>query len=428
MQVRAMHSSQYSNLGIWNLRNEWVKEHQNLSRSLQRLNSVVVATDISLITRGGLQWPVRNAHNTKLGVPLLVQVEDIINVAVSNPRASTGACVLQAVLSDGGQEFVAVEYRDLKGKLSIRTLPGSKVLLSASTPIRRGRVLLTPDSVRVLGSPRFDIWGPKLASMRRADALREAGLPVPAASTFDSIAAEGIVAPMGLADTAITERDIEQTHDEDEFWAAAVAVADAQVVDSTTPTRSIRVSDPSPLSYREQHQQQYGQHNQANNPAADVLIDSDDSAEVAPTDPVTCPLNYLSENCELKAIYRLFATRARMKGTSDCFELKICVEDGNTAGELLMGKKLADLCTGGLTSSQIVEMARSGTPEELKRFKTSVRQNVRAMHGFAFVSQTADSAEVENIFPSLPNSEAFIAQYASNLEKRWALYEEKNQI
>lgn len=207
-------NSCYSQLGIHNPHNEWDSDHKDLQQT--QLCRAVVDPDISTITYGGLPWKISNAHNVSLGITLLVQIEDIINIGASNPRAVTDACVLQAVLNDGAQEFIALEHRRVRQKLSMNTLAGTKLVLFADARVRRGRLLLTPDNFRVLGSPRTDIWGTELGQMRRADALRHIGLPVPSASTFDAIAAKGTVVPMGLADASITEEDSEKVHDDDE--------------------------------------------------------------------------------------------------------------------------------------------------------------------------------------------------------------------
>lgn len=217
-------------LGIRNPRQDWESTVRNWTAG--QVENDVKRRDLRTITRGGLSWKVIEGHNCRLNMVVMVQIEDVINIGQADPRNGAAPCTLQFVLSDGGQEFVGFEWRSLRDKqLGVRTKPGTKLQLSPQTRVHRGRVLLEPSSVNVFVFPAggTDIWGPE-GEKRRLVALNEAGLPVPNTSTFDTIAAQGPVRPMGLTDQAIAEGgDREEDEDDDldsAFWAAAVEAAD----------------------------------------------------------------------------------------------------------------------------------------------------------------------------------------------------------
>jgi len=245
-----------SEYALRNLRAEWTPTANK---------QALIGGDLKRISRGGLPWKVKDAHNVQLGMDMFVQVEDVIDISQSNPRpgfgqsnsnrngngngntnnhnrgnstASNRNSTLQVVFTDGGQEFCA-----------ITTVPfftgvyGSKCVLRRHALIRRGRVILAPNCVQLIGTPSVP-W--KVDADRVIRALKACGLPLPSASTFDSIAAQGPIAPMGLAHPSIIgEADNTQDgggndgNDDEEdadFWAAAAQMADEHVLSVTGNT------------------------------------------------------------------------------------------------------------------------------------------------------------------------------------------------
>lgn len=226
-----------SDYALRNLRPEWTPTTNK---------QALIAADLKRVSRGGLTWKVKEGHNVQLGLDIFVQVEDVIDISQSNPRPgftgttndnrnrsvnSSRNSTLQIVFSDGGQEFCAVT-----------TVPfftgtfGSKCVLKRHALVRRGRVILAPNCVQHIGTP-VPQWIPVTARVLRA--LKACGLPLPSASTFDSIAAQGPIRPMGLAHPSITadrnDEDNTQGNDanEDEdaaFWAAAAQIADEHIL------------------------------------------------------------------------------------------------------------------------------------------------------------------------------------------------------
>lgn len=223
-----------SEYALRNLRPEWTPTTNK---------QAVIGADLRRISRGSLTWKVQDGHNVQLGIDVFVQVEDVIDISQANPRpAFTGTRVntnpntnnnrrnstLQIVFTDGGQEFVAVTTVPFFGGVY-----GSKCVLRRHTLIRRGRVILAPNCVQMVGTPAPP-WQPD--SDRMIAAFKTCGLPLPSASTFDSIAAQGPIRPMGLANPDITDTQDgnngnDDNGDEDAaFWAAAAQIADEHML------------------------------------------------------------------------------------------------------------------------------------------------------------------------------------------------------
>ena len=174
--------------GFRRIHSDWLRRHSTFSPDV--LEGLISRTDLRSLTHGGLPWRVSEGHNITIGCRLLVQVEDVINIANADPRKASPNCVLQLVLTDGCQEFVAVQLRPVP-QLKLTTRPGTKVVLGENTAIRRGRVLLTPDFVvSVLAEPPENVWGSQYEERVR-NALQMANLPVPNVSSFDVLAARG---------------------------------------------------------------------------------------------------------------------------------------------------------------------------------------------------------------------------------------------
>lgn len=223
--------------GLRNLKSDWVRRQTAFSADI--LTGPICRTDICEITKGSLPWNILAAHSVQLDTKVLVQIEDIINIASSNPRSMDAPRVLQFALTDGSVDFIAVELEPLSSRISMRTLPGTKLVLHPSTLIRRGRALLTEKDYTLLGSPPTNIWGASY-DQKVSEALTAARLQNPSASSFDSIArstapTSGTAAPEnlalrnlpdmgGIADAVPSASNDES--DDDQFWAHAAAVAD----------------------------------------------------------------------------------------------------------------------------------------------------------------------------------------------------------
>lgn len=244
--------------GLRNLKPDWVRRQTEFSADV--LTGPICRTDICEITKGTLPWSIISAHSVQLDTKVLVQIEDVINIASADPRSMDAPRVLQFSLTDGSIDFIALELEPLSSRISMRTVPGTKLVLHPSALVRRGRVMLTEKDYTFLGSPPTNIWGTSY-SQKVSEALTAARLQNPNASSFDSIArstttAAGTAAsgnlPIqnlpdmgGIAD-AVPSANNEES-DGDQFWAQAAAFADrseAQGVGSSTGPASNNRSNP----------------------------------------------------------------------------------------------------------------------------------------------------------------------------------------
>lgn len=233
----ALRNALEEKFGLRNLRSDWFRRQTAFSADV--LAGPICRTDICELTDGTLPWNILEAHSVQLGTKVLVQIEDVINVANSDPRSADAPRVLQFTLTDGSIDFVAVELEPLSSRISMRTVPGTKLVLHSTTLVRRGRVMLTENDYTFLGSPPSNIWGDDY-STRVSQALVAARLQNPNMSSFDSIApgpASGADttasanAPLrnlpdmgGIADAVPGESSGDS--DDEEFWAQAAAMAD----------------------------------------------------------------------------------------------------------------------------------------------------------------------------------------------------------
>eukprot|EP00737_Agarophyton_chilense_P003194 gb/GEZJ01003711.1/.p1 GENE.gb/GEZJ01003711.1/~~gb/GEZJ01003711.1/.p1 ORF type:complete len:519 (+),score=74.88 gb/GEZJ01003711.1/:901-2457(+) len=233
--------------GLRNIREEWIHRQRALSPEI--VKGPISRTNLCDISRGTLPWNILQAHSVQLGVKVLVQVEDVINIANANPRSHDVPRVLQLTLNDGAIDFVAVELEPLGGRISMKTTPGTKIVLLPSTLVRRGRAFLTSSDFIFFGSPPTNLWG-EPHQQRIAQSLRDAGLPNPSDSSFDCIArpqvSNGIQARIpidmgGIAD-AITATENEDD-DDVMFWAQAVEVADRNLGNAGTSTSAASAQD-----------------------------------------------------------------------------------------------------------------------------------------------------------------------------------------
>lgn len=226
-----------SRFGLRNLQDEWKRRQTGFEVDI--LVGPICRTDLCEITTGSLPWNILDAHSVQLNTKVLVQVEDVINIASADPRSADMPRNLQMTLTDGRTEFVGVELESLGSRISLRTVPGTKLVLLPTALVRRGRVLLTAKDFTFLGAPSANVWGPSY-DKKIADTLVAAGLPNPKASTFDSItgtsgdnatrAARGGLPDMGGIADAIPSSD-EFNDDDEEFWTAAAAAADRTVAE-----------------------------------------------------------------------------------------------------------------------------------------------------------------------------------------------------
>lgn len=217
--------------GLRNIRPEWLRRQTELS--VNEVVGPICRSDLCQITTGTLPWNLSDAHSVQLDTKALVQIDDVINIANSDPRSSDAPRVLQLTLTDGRLDFVAVELEPLR-RLSMTTVPGTKMVLHPTALVRRGRLFLTGKDFTFLGFPASNpssniVWGGTHAQ-KIDTALREAGLPNPKASTFDTIARDnGQLLPDmgGIADAARIAGGEQEDADDEDFWAHAVAVAES---------------------------------------------------------------------------------------------------------------------------------------------------------------------------------------------------------
>lgn len=228
--------------GLRNVRSEWIRRQTALSADI--VAGPICRADICEITEGTLPWNVPEAHSVQLNTKALVQIEDVINIASADPRSKVSPMVLQLTLTDGCTDFVAVELEPLQ-RISMLTVPGTKMVLHPTALVRRGRVFLTAKDFTFLGPPSSNIWG-NAYDEKIASALSEAGLPNSKASTFDSItrnaAQNGAAVRVfpdlgGISDAAnLPRNDNDDDDDEDNFWAQVAQLADRSEV-NTVPRR-----------------------------------------------------------------------------------------------------------------------------------------------------------------------------------------------
>lgn len=400
--------------GLRNVRPDWLRLRATFTAP--RLHGPVVNTDVSTLTHGALSWQVASAHDVLLGSPVLAQVEDAVTLSNADPRAPRGT-TLALVLSDGGQEFVGVEHLPLRGQLSSASIPGTKLRLAAHARVRRGRVLLAPNCVKVLGAPPANVWGSEYVGRTR-EALARAGLPVPNASTFDAIAAQGPDAPAGgdelptmggLAGVEIAaagEQGPEDAADEDAFWLQAAAAADAQIAALAPPAASQRraTGEMPPPPVRSQRTEPRGRA-PAEDPE-DVIMDSEDDVPSANVnaDAQIPALDYLDDKDYRKTdqhgLHRAFALRCRMQGDEKKFTLRMTIDDGTDISELMLGPAVTASLTGGRSAGDIVELCRDEAAG--KQFKADVRGRVRGMHGFLAIEGSKEGPIVAEAGPTPP--------------------------
>lgn len=160
--------------GLRNVRPDWIR--RQMAFSADELRGPICGTDLGTITLGTSPWNVCDAHAINLGTRILVQIDDIINIANANPRAANRPVVIQMTLNDGYNEFVGVELEPWPNRVSLSTVPGTKIVLEPSARVMRGRVVLRDRDFFVLGTPPNNVWGASYQNMV-SQAHRESGLP-----------------------------------------------------------------------------------------------------------------------------------------------------------------------------------------------------------------------------------------------------------
>lgn len=82
----------------------------------------------------------------------------------------SGKRVLQLTLTDGVQYVEAMEYKPIQS-LNINLTPGVKIRLSGPVTIRRGRLMLQEQNIRILGGEVEELLIPNAAENVLAGAL-----------------------------------------------------------------------------------------------------------------------------------------------------------------------------------------------------------------------------------------------------------------
>eukprot|EP00177_Eucheuma_denticulatum_P004927 GFKZ01008949.1.p1 GENE.GFKZ01008949.1~~GFKZ01008949.1.p1 ORF type:complete len:553 (-),score=72.12 GFKZ01008949.1:2159-3817(-) len=225
----SLSSSLESQYGLRNIRSTWLRRHSQLS--ISEIIGPICRSDLSQISQGTLPWSISTAHSVQLDTKVLVQIDDLINIANSNPRSPDPPRVLQITLSDGALDFVAVELEPCP-RLSLLTVPGTKLVLHPTALARRGRLFLTPTDFTFLGAPACTpanniVWADQ-RDRKIAQALAAAGLHNPNLSSFDTIASGNapFLPDMGGIADAVRIADENDPDNDDDFWAQAVAVAE----------------------------------------------------------------------------------------------------------------------------------------------------------------------------------------------------------
>lgn len=174
MEDRRLPSELERRFGLRHVRVDWMR--RQMAFSADELQVAICGADLGTITQGTSPWNVHDAHAICLGTRMLVQIEDIINIANTNSRAVERPTVMQMTLNDGYNEFVGVELEPWPNRVSLSTLPGTKIVLEPSARVMRGRMLLRERDFFVLGSAPNNIWGQSYDSAV-AEVQRDAGIP-----------------------------------------------------------------------------------------------------------------------------------------------------------------------------------------------------------------------------------------------------------
>lgn len=240
--------------GLRNVKDSFIRRENNISSAL--LTGPICRTDLREVCLGTAPWNILQAHAVQLQTKMLVQLEDIINISNADPRCPDPPRTLQLSLSDGAMDFVGVEVEPLGSSITMKTTPGTKIILLPSMWIRRGRFMLTAKDIKTLGPPLTNIWGNSY-EQRITASLTQAGLQNSRVSTFDSLAAGsrtnssmqngvgGAMIPVidmgGIAD-AVPDADNEND-DDDDFWIHAADMVD-RTVNSTNNIQELQPEPP----------------------------------------------------------------------------------------------------------------------------------------------------------------------------------------
>eukprot|EP00172_Hildenbrandia_rubra_P004535 Plantae.Rhodophyta-Hildenbrandia_rubra.ctg9340.p1 GENE.Plantae.Rhodophyta-Hildenbrandia_rubra.ctg9340~~Plantae.Rhodophyta-Hildenbrandia_rubra.ctg9340.p1 ORF type:complete len:682 (+),score=137.00 Plantae.Rhodophyta-Hildenbrandia_rubra.ctg9340:610-2655(+) len=222
-------------LGVRNLHPSWLRRHHN--DNIEYAVGTILRGDLREISRGSFDWDISRSHRTELTKKTLVQVEDVINAGTDNPRSDSGLMrTLLLTITDGRQEVCAIEWVNFGRVLGVNIVPGVKMCLDKGSVVARGRVLLEPRFVKLLGGTPRNIWGEHYEK-KVSEALELANFKDPNRSTFDSLVPRdqrgggnggknggngggGLTGLGGIA-------DIEEENEDEEFWAEVIA-AEAQ--------------------------------------------------------------------------------------------------------------------------------------------------------------------------------------------------------
>lgn len=214
--------------GLRNVDADWLRQTGHYS--IPSLIDQIASRDLCAISRGSLPFDISTALDCTLGTPVLAQVEDVINLcAPDNPRGrGLSPSTLLVHLSDGRQNFAAIELLPLGGRLNVFTTPGSKIKLLPAAMVRRGRVLLTPQTLETFGrtGPSGNVWGGEYEE-KIAEAMKRAGMQAVGAVSFDALREAPLVGLGGIADQAGSDNE------EEEFWTAAMAAEDSRTANQT---------------------------------------------------------------------------------------------------------------------------------------------------------------------------------------------------
>lgn len=220
--------------GLRNVDADWLRQTSHYS--IPSLIDQIASRDLCTISRGNLPFNISTALDCTLGTPVLAQVEDVINLcAPDNPRGrGLSPSTLLVHLSDGRQNFAAVELLPLGGRLNVSTTPGSKIKLLSAAVVRRGRVLLTPQTWETFGrtGPSGNVWGGGYEE-KIAEAMKRAGMQAVGAVSFDVLRVTPLIGLGGIADQA------ESDDDEEEFWTAAMAAEDSRTANQTPRSANV---------------------------------------------------------------------------------------------------------------------------------------------------------------------------------------------
>lgn len=439
--------------GLRNTRADWIR--RQTAFSADELKDTICRTDICTITNGTLPWNIHAGHSVPLGVKVLAQIEDIINIGKSDPRCNERPRIMQMTLNDGMSDFVAVELQPWGGRISLRTVAGSKLILQATARVYRGRLLLRAADFMLLGGLAVsgNVWGVDYDA-HVAEARRKAGIPDANARTLEGVLqGEGGLdvvwtgdfddaLPLNIGGIAnpsllVDEADGSGQDETNGPWGVSTPSVMTNTPTSGTMVAN-RVSAPDTAEGNTASNMDNSSRNEVSGVNIPEVPESESDAEAGsamqmdsghnggecmtadwtqmlqvPQAPLTRLATLSTQQTTGALVSRIYTPRMEQNGSmemdEDTMQIRVTVDDGSK----LQIVRLAPALVHELTQ-EVVDTA-SGT---------QVRQNLRKLSGFASLTMGQDGDLVMTELTAVPrgNVDDFLKAYGDNIEARLAKF------